>query len=299
MICEKCGKNLPDNLDYCPTCKVNEIRGANNGELIPKEAIASDLKGFEPKPLVNSSASEEMNNNSADKAGPNKSSIGVWLVILTIFAGSAFMYMNPDIGKNFSDSSENSTPTTDSSMDKVPVAKVPIAPGTVITAEMIEVIDVLNSETKDKDAATNSAELIGQYVKGSCTIESGKIFPKSCVTPIKQFVGISIKDIPDGYTVYMLPYQGELKENYIDLYFQDTVDEKTIRCLLVANLELIGEKENNLYFAVENDLFKLMQSSKSIATAKIIYIPAGSSFNDGNEVVSFDYIKNHIEAKVS
>ena len=29
MICEKCGKNLPENLNYCPTCKTNEEQNIN------------------------------------------------------------------------------------------------------------------------------------------------------------------------------------------------------------------------------------------------------------------------------
>jgi len=38
MICEKCGKTLPESLDYCPTCKINEAKeqnGTPNGVNIP------------------------------------------------------------------------------------------------------------------------------------------------------------------------------------------------------------------------------------------------------------------------
>ena len=53
MTCEKCGKILAENLDYCPTCKINEAK-ATNSMALPIETIAnSSVLDKESFPIVN------------------------------------------------------------------------------------------------------------------------------------------------------------------------------------------------------------------------------------------------------
>ena|GEM_PF-5385845 len=38
MKCEKCGRDVPEQIDYCPNCKLNENRNQNNHEKTTSES---------------------------------------------------------------------------------------------------------------------------------------------------------------------------------------------------------------------------------------------------------------------
>ena len=76
MNCEKCGKPVPKNLDYCPTCKINEANSV-----------------VEPKQDKQTSASLEENQAITDKTENNHISKNISsLILYPIFALSSILF---------------------------------------------------------------------------------------------------------------------------------------------------------------------------------------------------------------
>lgn len=58
MNCEKCGKPIPEIINYCPTCKINELKEENNVSNINTSNQNIKTESTQPEMLENKQASK-------------------------------------------------------------------------------------------------------------------------------------------------------------------------------------------------------------------------------------------------
>lgn len=87
MNCYKCGKMIPESLNYCPTCKMNEIKTSKETKEVVEQLITqNDENLMNIAPIIN-----EDNFDTNKVYGVNKGLIiSVILIIMLFFAGHTF-----------------------------------------------------------------------------------------------------------------------------------------------------------------------------------------------------------------
>lgn len=100
MNCVKCGKNIPETLDYCPNCKINEMKEKNN-DLSSNEIIV-DESNNNIEDYHNPSSKNLKEGNAAPNIKRNGSSItSFWLALIPYIL---FLYCYIASGGSFDES---------------------------------------------------------------------------------------------------------------------------------------------------------------------------------------------------
>ena len=110
----------------------------------------------------------------------------------------------------------------------IPCATQTISPGTRITEDMIEIIQVPPSMLKGSPI-TEVANIVGKYVANDTVIPIGSLFYSRSVVEKSQLADAIIQDIPDGYVLVNMSVDTQstygnsvYPENYIDIYLRAT-----------------------------------------------------------------------------
>lgn len=81
MKCEKCGKNIPEQINYCPTCKINEIRSVNH-EITPAESkLIIDNSVVQP---FQNTATESLNSSMKKKDRSYLFVLGMVIIVMAL-----------------------------------------------------------------------------------------------------------------------------------------------------------------------------------------------------------------------
>ena len=110
----------------------------------------------------------------------------------------------------------------------IPCATQTISPGTRITEDMIEIIQVPPSMLKGSPI-TEVASIVGKYVANDTVIPIGSLFYSRSVVEKSQLADAIIQDIPDGFVLVNMSVDTQstygnsvYPENYIDIYLRAT-----------------------------------------------------------------------------
>ncbi len=200
----------------------------------------------------------------------------------------------------------------------IPYAKVEIQPRTLITEDMVGLMDV--PKTMINSATIRSVkDIVGKYANYNTMIPQGSVFYNSTVVSWSEMPDSAFADIPDGYTVVSLSVNTEttygnsiFPGNYIDLYYAATDSTgKLLLGKLIESIEVLAVKDANgkhvfenssnltapsaLIFAVPEKLHLLLRKA-SYLSGQIIPVPRNASYTAeaGSTVVSSEYIENFI-----
>jgi len=88
MNCDKCGKAMPTNLDYCPTCKINAMRNQTGGiksvpydnqikttqeqHTPPKPEVVKAVTSPPPMPIITSDGKPVESSSPVPLTDPNQ-----------------------------------------------------------------------------------------------------------------------------------------------------------------------------------------------------------------------------------
>lgn len=238
-----------------------------------------------------------------DKFLKNKNTV----TIICVLGACVILY----IGYNYR-INQATKPTT------VPYAKVEIQPRTLITEDMIGMVEVPKSMITSNTVRT-VAQVLNMYSNYNTVIPQGSLFYSSTLVTWDDMPDSAWANIPDGYTVVALPVDTEktlgnsiYPGNYIDLYYA-AHDEKSKLLLgkLIESIEVLSVKDSNgdfvfensaqlktpayLIFAVPEDLHLLLRKA-SYLSGEIIPVQRNASYseNPSATVVSSEYIEDFI-----
>ncbi len=201
---------------------------------------------------------------------------------------------------------------------KVPYAKVDIQPRTLITEDMIGLVEIPKSMVTTNTVRTIS-DVVGMYANFNTVIPAGSIFYDSVLVTWSEMPDSAWADIPDGYTVVSLPVNTEttygnsvFPGNYIDLYYSASDDTgKLILGKLIESIEVLAVKDSggnhvfensaklgtpaSLIFAVPEELHLLLRKA-SYLSGEIIPVPRNASYSENPSAtkVSSEYLEDFI-----
>lgn len=202
----------------------------------------------------------------------------------------------------------------------VPYAMRALEPRTIIGNKDVGIKQVPGGMVNGRDVITSSSMIVGKYVSEKVEIPSGSLFYSETIVTWDQLPSSLFEDIPDDYTVVILPVSLEttygnsiFTGNYIDLYYSgyDENDKlivgkfiESIRVLSVIDGEgnNIFEKSKNvespsyLMFSVPEKLHLLLRKA-IYKKVNLFPVPRNAeySLNPKSTRVSSSYIKELIE----
>ncbi len=204
---------------------------------------------------------------------------------------------------------------------KVPYAKVDIQPRTLITEDMVGLIEIPSSMITENTLRVLS-NVVGKYANYNTVIPAGSVFYDSVIVTWEKMPDSAWADIPDGYTVVALPVNTEttygnsiFPGNYIDLYFSSKDETgKLLLGKLIESIEVLAVKDSggnhvfensanlgapsSLIFAVPEELHLLLRKA-SYVSGEIIPVPRNASYseNPSATAVSSEFLKDFILSK--
>ncbi len=204
---------------------------------------------------------------------------------------------------------------------RVPYAKIDIQPRTLITEDMIEIMEIPSSMVTSNTIRSTS-QVVGFYANYNTMIPAGSVFYNSVIVTWDEMPDSAFADIPDGYTVVSLPVNTEttygnsiFPGNYIDLYFiGHDATGKLILGKLIESIEVLAVKDANgnhvfenssklsapssLIFAVPEELHLLLRKA-SYLEGDVIPVPRNASYSENPTAtkVSSEYLRSFIVSK--
>ena len=200
----------------------------------------------------------------------------------------------------------------------VPIAKRDIQAREEITEDLFTTVKVAHSMITS-NVIINKNDLLGKYVNYNTYIPEGGMFYRSAVVEWKQMPDSAWADIQEGYTIFSLKvnststfgnsiYPGDK----IDLYYQNTVNNKMFLGSLIEGIEVLAVKDENgshifkksaeqknaeaLIFAVPDEMFSVIKRAYYISGGTILPVPRNASYNAettlGNEKI-LSYIESN------
>ncbi len=190
----------------------------------------------------------------------------------------------------------------------VPYAQVEIPGNTLIVDDMINMIKVSKNMVDTNDNLIDTKQgVIGQYSRYDTTIPEGSLFYKSQLMREAELPNSMLKGIPKGYTLFSLAVtlhstygNSIMPKDYIDLYIKYNTEDGLIKFgKFIEKIEVLAVKDSagqhvfssanqgtpsELLFAVEDDMYQLLEKSKYIRQAgiEIIPVPRNQEFIDGD-----------------
>lgn len=209
----------------------------------------------------------------------------------------------------------------------VPYAKQAIGATTVITEDMIDMVEVSNSLVKhSSNLITNKYQLIGKKVASGYSVPENGLFYTNEIVDADSGADSVYANIPDGYTVYTLKVN--LKDtygnsiypgNYIDLYFKATDDNtnKYMYGKFIESIEVLDVRDSagnrifggatdvgtpsELLFAVPDELYLLLSQAEKITSNNVQFFPVprnrSYTVKKGETKVTSSYVTNFIKSK--
>lgn len=204
----------------------------------------------------------------------------------------------------------------------VPYSINRLDPRTLITSKDVGIKQVPGGMVNGRDVIVSSSLIVGKYVSEKVEVPAGSLFYNETIVTWDQLPSSLFEDIPDGYTVVILPVSMEttygnsiFTGNYIDLYYSGYDDNellivgKFIESIRV--LSVIDDDGNNIFEKTRNVetpayLMVAVPEELHLLLRKAIYkkvnlfpVPRNAeySLNPKSTRVSSSYIKELIEKR--
>ena len=206
----------------------------------------------------------------------------------------------------------------------IPYAKSEMNSRNKIDTEKISTVSVPQSLVSNaKNLIKSARELDGKFVNYGYTIPANSFFYSQSILQESSKPESEFANIPNGYTVFQLDvdfnttygnsiYPG----NYIDLYvaIKQKETDKLLFGRLIKGIQVMAvydadgnnvfesssevRRPKSLWFAVPNDLFKLLKTAGYVE-AKLIPIPRNASYSSEQRPPEIDstFIQDYILAK--
>lgn len=204
---------------------------------------------------------------------------------------------------------------------KVPYAKIDIQPRTLITEDMVGIMEIPRNMV-NSNTITQRDLVVGLYANYNTLIPAGSVFYKSTIVTWNQMPDSAWADIKEGQTVVSLPVNTEttygnsiFPGNYIDLYIS-TRDNNGLLIFgkLIESIEVLAVKDSSgnhvfeksanmaapasLIFAVDEELHLLLRKAMYLGIS-IVPVPRNANYTEeaGQTVVSSEYLQQYIQSK--
>lgn len=206
----------------------------------------------------------------------------------------------------------------------IPVARQTIQPGTMITDEMIEYVDISPIVFNHGTIARFSSEVIGKYADYNTVIPAGSMFYLDVLIDEDALPDSVFTKVKDGDVVHRFAVTTEttygnsiFPGNKIDIYMKVVVP--TTRQIMVGkfleNIEIIAVKDNTgrdvfasrdgasypamLIFGLEPKLHNLLLKSSYLLDYQVELIPVphgGTVEQTGGTIVTSQALRDFVEA---
>lgn len=204
----------------------------------------------------------------------------------------------------------------------IPVAKSTIQPRTLITADMIEYVDVAPIVLSD-NVYRSSAQVINKYSNYNTVIPEGSMFYKNTIVnkedlPDSAFVEVKEGEVPYNFPVTMDSTYGNsiFPSNKIDIYMKaQDKDGQIMVGKLLENVEVLAVKDSSgqnvfenseeqrtpafLIFGVKEEIHILLRKARYMNSFSVELFPVphgGTIATEGETQVSTQYLKDFINA---
>lgn len=214
----------------------------------------------------------------------------------------------------------------------MPVAAETIGPRTLIETKMVQKVRVPKNLLQG-EFYNETKDIVGKYTNFSATVAKGSLFYKALLIKAEDLASSMFKDVPEGYVVVNYPvdmnttYSNAMEpDTYINIYFKalniaaeeserDEEDsEKVIFGKFIQNIKVLAvrdsegksvyeaseevRKPSNLYFAIPEDMFDLLNKALYISKdygIELKIVPNTVELTEKDVVqVSSEDIKNFI-----
>lgn len=209
---------------------------------------------------------------------------------------------------------------------RIPYAAETIQPRTLITADMVEYMEVpIQFLNEQSEYYRNAEDIVGKYSNYNTLIAAGSLFYTDLVTvesslPNSAFLDIVENDTPINYRVNMdTTYANSMMPgDYINIYLKGTADDGSIMFgKFISNIEILAVKDSGgrhvfentteartpayMLFALPEDFHLLFRKAlylQNVAGIEITLVPSTEEKDkEGRPYVSSEDIKNFIENK--
>ena len=209
---------------------------------------------------------------------------------------------------------------------RLPYAVETIQPRTLITADMVEYMEVpIQFLTEQSEYYRSAEDVVGKYSNYNTLISAGSLFYTDLVTvesalPNSAFMDITEGDTPINFKVNMdSTYANSMMpKDYINIYLKGMADDGTIMFgKFISNVEILAVKDSSgrhvfestveartpayMLFALPEEFHLLFRKAlylQSVAGVEITLVPSVEEKDkEGRPYVSSEIIKEFIETK--
>lgn len=204
----------------------------------------------------------------------------------------------------------------------VPIAVRQINGREKITEKDIKTVKVAQSMTS-KNVIREKSNIIDRYVNYNTFIPEGSMFYENAVVDWKSMPDSTWAEINNDNTIVSISAKDDAISSFgnsiypgdtIDLYYQNTNDNKLFIGKLIEGIKVLAVKDANgehifkkssqqtaaaaLIFSVPEELHLLLRRAQLVG-GHIIPVPRNASYSNEEEhaVVASDYIKNFINSR--
>lgn len=205
---------------------------------------------------------------------------------------------------------------------RIPVAKVTIQPKTLITADMVEYINVPAVSVKKNTIRTQSS-IVGKYSNYNTMIPAGSMFYSETLITKDQLPDSALLDVGEGEILYNFPvtmntsYQNSIMPgSYVDIYMKAVNDESILMVgKLIENVKVLAVKTSDglnvfentsenrspayIFFGVNPEIHILLRKASYMNNFSVVLFPVPHGTNyvaEGETRVSIDELKEFINA---
>lgn len=206
----------------------------------------------------------------------------------------------------------------------IPVASDDIQPRTLITSEMVSVIEVAPIMLEKSNVIRSKAAVVGKYSNYHTMIPKGSMFYTGTVVSEDKLPDYAFVQVKKGQVVYSFPvnmnstYGNSIfPGNKIDMWMKANDDDgKVMLGRLLENVEILQVKDSQgrhvfettaesrtpafLVFGLKEDLYVLLKKASYLGSygVELFPVPHGGVVDlEGDTQVSTQYLKDFINAK--
>lgn len=208
----------------------------------------------------------------------------------------------------------------------IPIAKEKILPGTLITSDMIETIEVAPIVLKKGDVYTKKSDIVGSnkkmYSNYDTAIPKGSMFYKTSVITEDQLPNAPLFDLGNE-VLYNLPVTVRstfgniiMPDTYIDIYLKAVENNEIIYGKFIENIKVLAVKDSSgndvfanseekrtpsmLLFGLEPEMNTLLNTASYLTQYSVVIVPVPHGVNSeivGDKKVSSEYLREFINSK--
>ena len=209
----------------------------------------------------------------------------------------------------------------------IPIAKEKILPGTLITDDMIETIEVAPIVLRKGDVYTKKSDIVGSnkkmYSNYDTAIPKGSMFYKTSVITESELPNATLLDLKADEVLYNLPVTVRstfgniiMPDTYIDIYLKAVENNEIIYGKFIENIKVLAVKDSSgndvftnseekrtpsmMLFGLEPEINVLLNKASYLTQYSVAIVPVPHGANSeivGDKKVSSEYLREFINSK--